>query len=363
MEIIKLEMILKQVSDLGNLVNTSFLLIDEAVQKAFSKGTLKHIRTVYAVGDGDSFHAALAAELAFHEFSGLMYYPREAMRFLEYNADYIDRKHPASTLVLGISASGGSIRVIQALERALGVNEGVVVAGMVGNQNSKVAEVVKTVISTQIPSFGASPGIRTFAASYMGLIALAIRIGEARGILSQIDVAKLHQEILSLVEPIDRIATSSIDIARQAGKQFRSSNFISFVGSGPSFGAAVFSSAKIVEIAGIYAVGQDLEEWAHVEGLAYPLDFPVYMVAPSGKGYWRAEKLATLVTALGHPLILVGQRDESHIKTKASYFFPLDTKVREAFSPLITHIPASLFAYFLAEEAGRLPFMRNITQA
>jgi len=357
MEPFKPDVMLKQVSDLGNLLRTSFLEIDAHVREAFSTEILKRIHHVYAIGDGDSLHAALAAEMAFGEFAGVAYYPREAMRFLEYGADYLSLKYPASNLVLGISASGGSIRVVQALERAKSVNENILVAGLVGNPDSKVADVSKIVISTQIPSFGKSPGIRTFAASFMGLIALAIRIGEAKHKLTFADVAALHQEILGLSDIIDNSASAALEPAKTAAKALAGADFFSFVGSGPSYGIAVFSSAKVVEAAGIFAVGQDLEEWAHVEGLAYPLAFPVYMIAPPGKGYWRAEKLANYVTMLGHPLVTVGHQNNNAIKSISTFFIPVMGDVRECFSPLAYHTPASLFACFLAQEKGRLPFM------
>lgn len=357
MDVIKLEMIQRQVTDLGNLLTTTFAEIDQHIQLAIPPEKLKQIRNVYAVGDGDSFHAAVSAELSFLEFAGVVYYPREAMRFLEYTADYIDTRRPASNLVIGISSSGGTARVIQAIEKTKTIHEDIQLVAMVGNPESKVAQAAKAIVSVQIPSFGASPGIRTFSASLMGLIALAIRIGEARGRLSKDDVTRLHQEILSLAKPIDDLAMSSAAVAQQAAQQFHNNSFISFVGSGPSLGSALFSSAKVVEIAGLYSVAQDLEEWAHVEGLAYPLNYPVYLVAPTGKSTWRAEKLAYLVTSLGHPLIVVGQKENALLQGMASYYFPLETEVCESFSPLITHVPAHLFAKFLAQELNRAPFM------
>jgi glutamine---fructose-6-phosphate transaminase (isomerizing) len=47
-----------------------------------------------------------------------------------------------------------------------------------------------------------------------------------------------------------------------------------FAGSGPSYGTVLFSAAKMIEAAGVFAMGQDLEEWRHVEGLAYPTTCP-----------------------------------------------------------------------------------------
>jgi len=218
MEPFQPDVMLKQVSDLGNLLTTSFLEIDANIKKAFTHEQLRRLQHVYAVGDGDSLHAALAAEMAFGEFAGVAYNPREAMRFLEYGADYLPLKFPASNLVLGISASGGSTRVIQMMNRVKDVNGEVLLAGLVGNPESKVAETSKIIISTQIPGFGPSPGIRTYAASFMGLIALAIRIGEAKQKLSSLDVEKLHEEIIGLAEIIDSSSNVANETANAAAK-------------------------------------------------------------------------------------------------------------------------------------------------
>lgn len=360
MELYKLNLMLDQVADVGNLLRTKFLEIDQYVQNYFTKDNLKYIQTIYSIGDGDSFHAALAAEMAFGEFSKTTYLPREAMRFLEYEAGYLKNKFPFTPLIIGISASGNSPRVVEALEKVKLVNNEIDTVALVGNPISKVASAAKEIISVEIPNLGASPGIRTYEASLMGLIAIAIRIGEAKEYLKKEDVENLHRVIMKLADVIDKTVEEVMKPAKTAAKDLSVAKFISYVGSGPSYGTAKFSSAKLIETAGIFAAAQDLEEWIHVEGLAYPLDYPVYIIAPPGKGYWRAEMLAGYIKMLGHPIIAIIDYKDHSIKEKANYFFPIMGEMPESLSPLVTHIPASLFAYFLAEELERLPFMSDV---
>jgi glutamine---fructose-6-phosphate transaminase (isomerizing) len=47
------------------------------------------IGTVYLTGDGDSFHAACAAEMAFESLGGVTCEPLSALRFLEYHAPWL----------------------------------------------------------------------------------------------------------------------------------------------------------------------------------------------------------------------------------------------------------------------------------
>lgn len=360
MDPFKPDVILDQVADLGNLLNTKFLDIDENVKSNFSKKELESFRTIYAVGDGDSFHVAVAAEMAFAEFSGVTFFAREALRFLEYGADYLKQKFPYTPLVIGISASGESKRVVESLNKVKSINSEFLTAAIIGNPESSLGKAAEKNVSVRIPDFGSSPGLRTYSASLMGLLALAIRIGEAKNILTKDDVHYLHKEIKEIANVINQTIESSYSVAQKISDDLSGEKYFSFVGSGPAFGTALFSSAKLVETAGVFSVAQDLEEWAHVESHAYPLDYPVFMVAPEGKSKWRAEKLADLLVLYGHPLIVAAQSDSQLLKAKSNYFFPIFGSVRESFSPLVYHIPASILAYYLANKLSRLPFMLDL---
>ena len=353
------ELIMDQVKTLEDIHKTDYKAIDETIRKGFTALELESVHRVYATGDGDSFHAALAAEMAFSEFARIPYLPLSAMRFLEYGADYMPVNFPRDTIVVGISASGGTTRVAQALERARKVSDQVMIAGLVGKVDTPVAKAADKVLSAQVQELGRSPGVRTYTASLMGLIFLAIRIGEIKRHFHMEEANKFRKEIVDMAGMVHETYLASIEPAEEAAALCKSAPFISYVGSGPSFGSASFSSAKIVEACGVFSVAQDLEEWAHVERFAYPLDFPVVIVAPPGKGYWRALELAKGVTTLGHPLIAVVDENDKDIKPMAKVVFPVKGQVREAFSPLLYYIPGTILAYSLAKTLGRGMFMTD----
>jgi glucosamine--fructose-6-phosphate aminotransferase (isomerizing) len=353
------EMITDQMVTLGDIHRQNFQEIDRNIRKAFSALEIESLHRVYAMGDGDSYHSALSAEMAFNEFAQIMYLPLPAMRFLDYGADYIPVNFPRDTLVVGISASGGTTRVAQGLQRAQQKSDKIITAGLVGNTDSKVAAAAEKVLSAQLPELGRSPGIRTYTASMMGLFSLAIRIGEIQRKYTQDEANALRKEIIGLADAVDATYQASIEPAKAAAKLAKDAPFISFAGSGPSFGSASFSSAKVVEACGVFSVPQDLEEWAHVERFAYPLDYPVFLVAPPGKGYWRAVELAKGVKMLGHPLIAVLEEGDQDIAQQADIVFPVKGKTREAFSPLLYYIPGTTFSFSLTKELGRNLFMSD----
>jgi len=353
------ELITDQLKTLGNIHREDFKNIDESIRKGFNALELESVHRVYALGDGDSYHSALSTEMAFSEFSKIPYLPISAMHFLEYGADYIPVNFPRDTIVIGISASGGSRRVVQSLEKAKQVSDKLLVAGLVGKVDSPLAKVANKVLSVQLPELGRSPGIRTYTASLMGLIGLAIRIGEIKRHYHMQEANTLRGEIVDMADMVDATYQAAIEPAQEAAQLFKNAPFISYAGSGPSFGSAYFSSAKVVEACGLFAVAQDLEEWAHVERFAYPLDFPVVIIAPPGKGYWRALELAKGVKTLGHPLMAIIEEGDKDISALADIVLPVKGHVREAFSPLLYYISGTVFAYALAKALGRSMFMTD----
>jgi len=359
MDPFKPSVMITQVEDIAHLIRTEFNEIESRLKETISEDKFRRIQHVFATGDGDSWHAAMAVKMAFQMYSGVIYEPISAMRFLTYDAEGMPRDFPETNLVIGISASGGSTRVVQSLEKAKAVNKDNLTLGMVGNPESQVAEIADFTFSVEIPDFGPSPGIRSYVASLLGGYALALRLGEVRGYLSASEAQAQRDAILASADVIDTTIQKVKDVARVTAEDMKDNAFFSFVGSGPSYATAYFSSAKLIEAAGVFSTAQDLEEWVHIEHHAYPTDYPIYMIAPPGRSFNRAENLAYLVTMLGHPLIAVTEDQESKVKEHANVLLPIAGSVPEEYSPLVYHIPADYFACYLAQSLNRMPFMQD----
>jgi glucosamine--fructose-6-phosphate aminotransferase (isomerizing) len=348
-----------QAKDLGNVLREQTKPIDRLIRNALTPLEFRSLHRVYTTGDGDSYHAAMAGEMAFEQIARIACEPMSAMRFLEYGAEYLPSSFPNDTLVVGISATGGTKRVAQALERAHQASKKVITMAISGNVAGIVGQSAGRKISVQLPDMGRSPGVRTYNASLMALILLAIRIGEINDRYHQSEANAMRKELIALADVAEATCAAMLAPAQEAAKALKDASYLLFVGSGPSYGTALFSAAKVVEASGLMAMGQDLEEWAHVERFTYPDDTPLFIIAPPGKGYWRAVELAKSAKELGRRLIAVVNREEEVISGLADFVLPVTGDVREEFSPLIYHIAADLFASYLAEELARNPFQTN----
>lgn len=352
-------MIENQVKDVGNLMRQQVHPIDAIIKNTFSPDELKEIRQIYITGDGDSFHAALSSEMVFRSLTSISCNAISAMPFLEYYADYISTIKPNDTLVIGVSASGGTQRVFQAIERVKTARKDIITLAVSGNLNGIVSQAADKKIPVKLPDKGMSPGIRTYQASLIALMLLAIQFSEVREQSTEEEAIFLREELVRLGDGIDATVEISNELAKTVAKVIKTSPYLLFLGSGPSYGTSVFSAAKIIESAGVFSMGQDLEEWAHVENLAYPDETPTFLIAPPGKGYWRAVDLAKTAKEKGRLLIAVIQEDDQVIRNYADFIFPIKTDIREEFSPLIYHIPADLVAAYLTIELNRNLFQLN----
>ncbi|MEV4079450.1 SIS domain-containing protein [Nonomuraea fuscirosea] len=128
------------------------------------------------------------------------------------------------------------------------------------------------------------------------------------------------------------------------------------LGTGPGYGSARFAAAKAVEAAELYAAGQDLEEWEHVETLAHPSVMPTIVIAAPGRSRDRAVAVAARARARGRAVVAVADAEDRDMAAHADVVLPLCGLVREEFSPLVSHVFGGLLFYEIARRLGRSPF-------
>ncbi|TYB69122.1 hypothetical protein FXF51_07705 [Nonomuraea sp. PA05] len=334
------------------------------------------IERVWLVGDGDSYHASCAAELAFASIGGVACRPAGAFRFSAYDAPWAHRpgggrtsregRAPGAeptpgggrtpggkptpgggrTLVVAATASGRTPAVLAALERAAA--EGALTLVVTGTDGSPVTKVAERVLLVDLPGLEPSPGVRTYQASLLGLTLIAMRLGAAEA---------LHAEFGPLADAVAATHRATGERASEEAAYLAGHASAAVLGSGPSHGTAMFAAAKLVESAGLFALGQDLEEWAHVERWAHPRDMPVYVLAPPGRSRAHAGRIAARARELGRHVVVVA--DDGDTEAAAHATFPVAGRVREELSPFLYHLFGVHLAARVTERLGRRPFQRD----
>ena len=357
MEPLKPEVMFGQVAGLADDLRQLTRPFEQQVRAVLTPSEWQAVKKVYLTGDGDSYHASCAAEMAFQVIADVACEPLSAQRFLDYRAAWMRSAAPPQTLVIATSASGGTERVVQAIERAK--EYGALTVALTGTPNSAVTQVADRSVVVELPHKERSPGIRTYQASLMGMLLVAIQLAERQGRYAQEETDRLRQELIALADVVDATTNAIQAGCREVADLIAASPIVVMLGSGPSYGTALYSAAKLVEAAGVFTLGQDLEEWWHVERFAYPVDMPVFVIAPPGRSHWRAQSVAATARGLGRRVIAVTHKDDTEVTRHAHMVLPVQGEVREEFSPLLYHLFASYVAAYAAERLGRCPFQSD----
>ena len=357
MEPLKPEVMLKQVEGLAGDLRALTGPFGQQIRTLLTPLEWRSVKKVYLTGDGDSYHASCAAEMAFEAIADVSCEPISAQRFVDYGAAWLRQVAPRQTLVIATSASGGTQRVVQAIESAK--EHGALTVALTGIPKSAVTQVADRSIVVELPQKERSPGIRTYQASLLGMLLVAIQLGEMQSKCNQEEANLVRQELAALADVVDATTDTIKGRCREVADMIADTPTMVMLGSGPSYGTALYSAAKMIEAAGIFAMGQDLEEWWHVERFAYPVDMPVFVIAPPGRSHWRASDLAATARGLGRRVIAVTHTDDTEVSRHAHVVLPVQGKVREEFSPLLYHLFASYVAAAVAERLERSLFQSD----
>ncbi|MFC7641806.1 SIS domain-containing protein [Streptosporangium lutulentum] len=202
----------RQVAALSADLRACYPVVADAVRRRASKQGWDGLLRVVVTGNGDSLHAALATEMAFHTFGGVACEPVSTLRLLEYGTPW-ERRTGVHTLVVGVSASGGNARVVDTLARA--ATQGAWTLAVTSTADSAVARAAEHALVLPLTGLLPCPGIRTFQASLLTLYMVAIEIGRARGHLGDREADDAGAELAAVADAV----AATVDLVRHSCAQ------------------------------------------------------------------------------------------------------------------------------------------------
>ena len=344
---------ISQIHSLPDMLREIFGPFDEAVRSALDPALCRSMRRLFVVGCGDSHHAALNTELAFEALAGIPAEPMTALQFARYAAGYLP--HEGGNVVAGTSVSGEVTRTVEAL--TLARRAGARTIALTATPGSRIGKVADRIVLTQTTPFPdppgtVTPGARSYVANQLALVLMAVRIGEMRGRLSGGEAQSLRREVASLAEAAEETIAASDGAAEALAREWADAQDFVFCGGGPNYGTALFCAAKVLEATGDPAVGQDMEEWAHLQYFARVESTPTFLISAGVRDLSRAVEVAVAARTIGRRVVAVCPSRVTSLTQAATTSLPLPDGVREMFTPLIAAIPASLFAAHRADAIG-----------
>lgn len=348
-------------------------LVEEQLAACFGPGLRELIsmaeifdaRKIILTGCGDSYAAALAMAPVIEKYCDC--FGVQVMRAVEFTRflpkEDIGIGEPNSPLVIVISAGGSTARVVEALEKANKVGAFSIL--LTNKAESPAAKAARRVYLMHTPSLPGNdtPGLRSYFASQVGLIAFASRMGHVRGTLPPTGPEDFRAAILQYVksyrgEVLERIDDQMFRIARR-WKDFERFDFI---GDGVEYGSAFFGAAKFLECNGCAVSVDDSEDWCHV---SFFLRDPgtvgtVIMADRRSPSYSRVVETANSANLLGRPVLVVTNGGAEDFDRGIEVCTLPDTPEGYGWlMPLMDYVPASLLAGYITVLSGE-PFFRIV---
>jgi glucosamine--fructose-6-phosphate aminotransferase (isomerizing) len=262
---------------------------------------------------------------------------------------------PRNPLTIGISVSGTVARTREALRLAR--QGGALTVAATSNPDSPVASEAELVFDCSVPDFAPSPGIRSYRVSLLMLYLLAIRLAEVKGRLTQDQANEQRQILKGTADAIEATIQAVQEPTQKLAEAVANDTNFVFVGDGPNYATALFSAAKVIEAAGRHAMGQDTEEWAHLQYFVNTQpSTPTFLISPNGRGHSRSVEIAQMMKSVRRTLVAIVPEGEEAISAKADWTLPVVGDVPEVYSPMVYPVAGELFSGYLSRAIGEPPF-------
>ncbi|MCY4020459.1 MAG: SIS domain-containing protein [Chloroflexi bacterium] len=352
----------QQIDTLPDLIRAIVKPFDASARRAFDFATCTSVKRIYLVGCGDSHHAPVGAELAFHQLTGLPTQALSSLPFSRYTAGFLPDTGPGTNLVICVSVSGEVSRTIEAMDLARVA--GATAVALTGNPGGPLGAVADTVFETAVPPLPDElagmvvPGIRSYLASQIALLLAALRIAEVRGALTTAAADAERVAIAQLADAVEETIQVCEPIADELVERWRHARLFEFVGAGPLYGVAMFSAAKVLEASGDAALAQETEEWSHLQYFAAEADTPLILLSADQFDGDRMAEVARAAHSIARPLALVSTADATEIRQYVDTLLPIPQQIPERYASIVYSIPGELFSAARAAALGA-PYFRN----
>ena len=311
----------------------------EAVAAALAGQPLER---VVMVGCGDSLISMLGVRTLYEHLLGVPCEPVQALDF----AYYQHRPVNAQTLVVTLSSSGVTTRVVEALllARSLGAQT----LAMTNTPGSALMQVADHRLLIHAQRKGWPTQASTAAMAMLAQLAfhMARRRARAPGDLNALEAA-LHAtpaQIAVVLQQHDRA------VAAIASREAHRDVYL-FCGGGPAYACAQFGAAKVKECSPCHAVAIPLEEYHHYN--SQKAGDPLVLIAPRGPSTARAADTAEDGRRWGGRVYGVVTEGDPTLDglTDQSLVLPY---VPEMIAPMVYTVPVQMFAYHVAMAKFRI---------
>jgi len=265
------------------------------------------------------------------------------MQCARYGVTNQPKSFPRNPLTFAISVSGTVSRTQEAM--AMARAEGALTVAITASPDAPLAQAAEKMLHCGVPDADFSPGVRSYRVSLMALYLVAIRFAEIYERLTQDEANAMRNELKNTADAIEATIDAINDRCREVAEAVANHNNFVFTGDGPNYPTALFGAAKVIEAAGRHAIGQETEEWAHLQYfINVDTDTPTFVISPGGRGHARVGELMEAVNRVGRTSIAIVPDGDTVVGPQADWVLPVVGEVSELFSPMVYPVATELFS-------------------
>jgi len=305
----------------------------------------REFKRIYLVGHGSSLYNSLVGEYILEHIAGI---PSKAIPAFAFSAYAEHRILDADTLVIGISTTGETQSVRDALERARQL--GTPTLAITAHKDSAITHKADAVILTGGEDDQISVKTKSYVQALIPIYLLALHLNGD----PQVKSYWLNQIHLA-AQGAQHLLNEQWDPIKQLAEKYAKAPNIFVLGTGPNLGTAEEASLKIIEMAKMYSECQELEDFMHGRLREVDQNSPMFFIAPQGQANRRILDFLTVMDMIKAPSIVLTDNINAGIQRLATHVIQIPAVLNEFTTPLLYVVPMHVFAYEMALQRGHDP--------
>src|SRR5258706_5727070 len=244
-----------------------------------------------------------------------------------------------NALVVGVSQSGQSPDIVSVLEE--GRKQNCLTLAITNIPDSPLAKVADFVLDIQAGAEKAVAATKTYTTELMAIAMLSAALSNSNE--RWVELARIGSWM--------RQSLGQDDFISQAAQRYRYIEQTIVLGRGFNYATAFEWALKLKELTYIIAEPYSSADFAHGPIAIMQKGYPVLAVAPKGKVFdSMMEMLQRLHTDISAELVVIS--NDKKALSLAQVPLTIPAEVPEWLSPLLSILPAQLFAYHLTNAKG-----------
>ncbi|MFA6382829.1 MAG: glutamine--fructose-6-phosphate transaminase (isomerizing) [Parcubacteria group bacterium] len=303
---------------------------------------IRNIDRIIIVACGTARCAALVGEYMLEEYAGIPTEVDYAHEF-RYRKQVLDNK----TAVIVMSQSGETADTLAAVKESK--EKGILTLGIVNAVGSSIARGTDAGVYNHVGPEISVASTKAFTSQIAILSLLTLFMGRQRD-MSLVTGQRIVKEILELPDKIKKILETSDQIKNIAEKYSKYTSF-AYLGRKYNHPMAFEGAIKLKELSYIHAEGFAAGEMKHGPIAMIDENFPSFYFAPQDSVYEKNISNMQEIKARGGKIIVVATEGDEKIREVADDVIYIP-KTLEMLTPILSAVPAQLFAYHMAVLKG-----------